>query len=262
MRKGLNALELVFTMFVLIIVVLIVIKIFTEVVNPKKLPFKDFMESAQYQQERIRCKQICDEYSTTCDNRDAAKYCLEKVHLDIEGNKRPGEKGHYNFVMNLPYCEDGLYCFHIYDCRCGNYLLDAETCKKELCQYYMDRGMDPVAAMNVMKGLTGVNWGTCPEDPKDWKLNYIPPTNYKASWWWTNAGYDSNTCEEGVSVGGCDDYCDGIVYGGITYTRAYKNSCMSSMECAGNGASFGNGANPDKTFPCTGSGSDICCCIV
>jgi len=199
MRKGVNALEIVFGMFLLIIVVFVVIRLITNFVRTDKIEaqFKDFEQSSQYNKESEQCKTLCENYNANnCNRRDAVNYCLQKVKLDIDGNSIPGEKGHGNFVRNLPYCEDGLYCFHIYDCYCSNYKLDASSCLQLLCDYYVyDEKISDRDAIKLIASKTGIHWGTCNVDTSKWKLGYEPPTTMRADWWFRDAGYYSLRCE-------------------------------------------------------------------
>jgi len=199
MRKGVNALEIVFGMFLLIIVVFIVIRLTTTFVRPEKVsaPLQSFEASTQYNDELGKCKNLCENYNANnCNRRDAVNYCLQKVKLDIDGNSIPGEKGHGNFVRNLPYCEDGLYCFHINDCYCGSYKLDKQECMKILCDYYaydeglydgtsQDTAINSISAiMNlIVFNKDGIYPGTCSKDPSKWNLGYRPQTTLYADWW-------------------------------------------------------------------------------
>lgn len=199
MKKGVNALEVVFGMFLLIVVVFIVIKLITQFVTPEKISkqLNDFNEANQAAGEIRTCKDLCESYNTNdCNLRDAAKYCLQKVNIDITGNKIPGEKSVGNFITGEPYCEDGLYCFHINDCFCGSYKLDATTCLQVLCDFYVDnQGHNPKEAIKLITGNNGINWGTCNPDPTKWgKLGFKPSADLRADWWYQNAGYYSLKC--------------------------------------------------------------------
>ncbi len=200
MKKGVGALEIIFGMFILIIVVLVLIRMFTSIVKPDKInqQLEGFESSYKMASERAACGNMCDIYRDSgCSRRDAVAFCLQKVNIDIDGNKIPGEKYHGNFVNNLPYCEDGLYCFHIMkECNCGNYKLSKENCLKILCDYYtIDEGLPGDTSLKIIKNPDrGIFWGTCDSDPRNWALGYEPPSDLQANWWWINAGYASASC--------------------------------------------------------------------
>jgi hypothetical protein len=119
--------------------------------------------------------------------------------MDIDGNKEVNEPKHANFVANMPYCEDGLYCFHIMDCSSGTYTLTAEECLNILCEYYTtDLGRSPEDAIKLItEGPQPVSYGTCEKDVSKWKTKYELTSFMKtlrADWWWTQAGYGSTSC--------------------------------------------------------------------
>jgi len=213
MRKGVNALEIVFGMFLLLIVVFVVIRLITNFVTPSKVaePLQNFDAAYRYDQERSKCKDLCDQYTTEeCNIDRAVDYCLKKINIDITGNKQTGEPNRGGFVAGLPYCEDGLYCFHIYNCKCGTFKLDAENCRKILCDYYIrEKGLyadprkyaDPSKALgvleevaNIITGFNGINFGTCNPDVNTWGVKNPPTTKLPACWWTTLAGFTDENC--------------------------------------------------------------------
>ncbi|MBU5688481.1 MAG: hypothetical protein QW350_01620 [Candidatus Aenigmatarchaeota archaeon] len=194
MRKGLNALEIVFGMLLLVIVTFVLIKLITNIVTEKKVtePLQQFDQAYKFSQEVAKCKDLCSKYLTNdCNIRDAVDYCLTKVNIDINGNKKTGENYAGGLVANLPYCEDGLYCFHIDDCSCGTYRLNPENCRKILCQYYINNiGIDPSQAAKIITGPKGINFGTCDPNIEKWNIE-LPYENYnlKPYFWTDNAQY-------------------------------------------------------------------------
>jgi hypothetical protein len=216
MPKGVNALELIFAMFILIVVAFVVIRLFTGVVSPSTLPnIQDFKETYNYQQEKQKCENLCNRFieSNCQDYSAAASYCLQKVSLSIDGNSVTGERGHYGMVANLPYCEDGLYCFHINDCTCGSVVLDAKNCLIYLQSYYMEKaGFSESATKQLICSDTGIKPGSCcPEpttcNPKQWSVkpkgfNATTYPDIDATHWWVNAGYGAYCTGVGPSGGG------------------------------------------------------------
>src|SRR3989338_2625787 len=111
MGKGVNALEIIFGMFILIIVVLVLIRIFTSIVTPSKITdqLNSFETAYQFEAQKATCTGACEAYlNNNCNRREAVDYCLKKISIDLDGDKAPGERGTGNFVRGLPYCEDGL----------------------------------------------------------------------------------------------------------------------------------------------------------
>ncbi|MBU5690181.1 MAG: hypothetical protein QXM68_03475 [Candidatus Aenigmatarchaeota archaeon] len=201
--KGVNALEIVFGALLLMIVVILVIRLLTNIVTPTKITgnLKNFEEAYNFEQEKAKCRDLCDQYiSSDYVRQYAVNYCMQKVSIDISGDKRPGQKGQYGFVANLPFCEDGLYCFHIYQCRAGNYVLDATNCGKVLCEYYVNEvGLSPDDAESLITQYSGIHPGSCPMDVNSWNIRdkptYPQGSNLNsADWWYQNANYPNDLC--------------------------------------------------------------------
>lgn len=188
--KGLNALEIVFGTFLLLIITFILINLINKIVTKKTIiePLQEFSQAYEFSQEEIKCQNLCEKYITNdCNLRDAVNYCLSKVYIDINGNKQSGESNVGGFVANLPYCEDGLYCFHLYDCTCNTYKLNPENCRKILCQYYIiEKNLQPQQAALLITGEMGINFGTCDPNVNNWNVK-LPYKNYELSpYFWTD----------------------------------------------------------------------------
>lgn len=199
-RKGIDALELVFSMFILIIVTLVLIRLFTSTVAPGKLPdTASFAQSYNYQQEINKCNTFCDSFKQNgcTSTADAVSFCQQQVSLDIDGDYKAGEIGHGGFVNHVPYCEDGLYCFHIVqNCGCGSYILSPSTCLQLMKDYYEGTlGLTQKQTYNII--LKSIYPGTCNPDTSTWPQTYnreLPgsaDTSLRADWWYCNAGYQN-----------------------------------------------------------------------
>ena len=205
MSKGVEALELIFTLFILIVVVLVVIRMFITKMSLGGIekPVENIRDAYNYDSAKSDCDNLCSKYESDCsDTQAAVKFCLQKVSIDIDGNRITGEKGHYNVVEQIPMCEDGVYCFHIKNnCMCGSYTLDAKTCLKVLCDYYTNvQDFNSTVAMKLIRN--GINWGTCEQDIQKWNIkDYTPidldPPNevwLGPDYWWVKAGYANAEC--------------------------------------------------------------------
>jgi hypothetical protein len=202
MSKGVNALEIVFAMFILIVVTLVVIRLFTGIVKQDTLPnLDDFRQAYRYSQEKSKCSNLCSDYTIGGCNDLAAAYsfCEHTISIDIDGNNVPGEKGHYGVVTSIPYCEDGLYCFHIQDCGCGNYILGPEACLQTM-RDYLTKTVPKETAEKLI--CNKIKYGTCKTDPNDWERKVpgfqsveLPDgTVLGTDYWWVHAGY-AKICE-------------------------------------------------------------------
>jgi len=265
-RKGVDALQLVFAMFILIVVTLVMIKLFTGIVKPGSLPdINDFKESYNYDKERNNCANICGTYAaSSCEDLAAAvTFCQKKVSVDIDGTFKTGEKGHYGIVNKIPYCEDGLYCFHILpDCGCGSYSLDATTCKDVMMDYYINTigFSDETTASVICKSILP---GLCKKDPRDWTekraIGYDPqlakgsdakygvgdPAVIGADYWWKKAGY-SDVC------GAISGTTTTTVSGGLQLTCTSPSA--GAIQCSWSGCSGNTLVNVgvSGSAPCEG----------
>lgn len=223
--KGINALEIVFAMFILIVVTLVVIRLFTTTVSPDYLPpIEDFRATYNYDKEKSKCENLCSYYTSKgcIDLVPAVSFCQQKVMLDIDGNHRVGEKGHGGLVAGIPYCEDGLYCFHIAECGCGSFVLTAEQCLIVMKDYYMNQlGLSENEAKQAI--INQIRPGECNPNPERWNKKfyqgYVPvkPENcavynqpdgcvLPADWWWWKAGYGQIAKEFGIVTAGMTSY--------------------------------------------------------
>jgi hypothetical protein len=267
MRKGITALELIFAMFILIVVTFVVIRLFTGVVSPSTLPnIQDFKETYNYQQEKQKCENLCSRFieSNCQDYSAAASYCLQKVSLSIDGNSVTAERGHYGMVANLPYCEDGLYCFHINDCTCGSVVLDAKNCLIYLQSYYMEKaGFNESATKQLICSDTGIRPGSCcPEpttcNPKHWSItpkgfNATTYPDIDATHWWVNAGYGAYCTGVGPSGGGGGALSLTCTGGTGTITCSWSNCDITTSGTGVLTVSMGTG--PQKHTITTPTGS-------
>ena len=209
-KKGINALEIVFAMFILIVVTLVVIRLFTTTVSKETLPNIDsFKSTYNYDKEKNRCNNLCSSFTADgcTDLSMAVAYCQERVGIDIDGNYRINEKGHGGLIAGVPYCEDGIYCFHITECGCGSYILNARNCLDVMKDYYINQmGLSEQTANQIITNK--IQPGKCNRDPNQWGKKfyegYVPvrvpddecknygldsPCNLPADWWWYKAGY-------------------------------------------------------------------------
>jgi len=209
--KGLNALEIIFTLFVLIVVVLVVVRMFITrfTFTGIEAPIRDITETYNYQAAYSTCENLCNRYEADCGNtQNAVKFCLQKANIDIDGDKIPGEGGkyHYNVVQGVPMCEDGIYCFHVKtDCACGDFRLTPKTCLSVLCDYY-EKTLGYSEDVTAQMISRGIKYGSCEPNIRYWEVEgytpvYLKDEEYTSDWtddeisymgpdhWWAKAGY-------------------------------------------------------------------------
>lgn len=261
MKKGVDALQMVFAMFILIVVTLVVIRLFTGIVKPGSLPnINDFKDTYNYDREVSSCESLCGSYTASecSDYASAVSFCQKQISIDIDGNFKTGEKRHFGIVNGIPYCEDGLYCFHIVrNCGCRGYYLDAATCRVIMLDYYKDTigFSDETAKSTICKYISP---GDCEKDPTKWTGLSLPTgfqpqpalgddTKYAtngyigADYWWKKAGYLDIGCGQTTSGGGLTLSC--------TNPAGTKDIKCSWTGCTG---------NTDVYVAYSGPGSGVC----
>jgi hypothetical protein len=169
MSKGVNALEIIFGLFVLVIVVLVVIRMFSRNVNvdPIVRELEQVQQQYDYEQAELKCSNLCSEYQlSNCDPAKAMNFCTQLVEIDLDGNNQPGEAStgvqqHGAIVAGVPYCEDGFYCFHVMStCKCGSVTLGPDTCDALMCDYLMTQSyLTEDESKSYIKKQ--INTGTC-----------------------------------------------------------------------------------------------------
>jgi hypothetical protein len=259
-------------MFILIVVTLVMIKLFTGIVKPDTLPkIDDFQQAYHYNSEKIRCGNLCNAYTSggCSETRAAVAYCREKVSIDINNDGVTGQRKAYGIVAGIPYCEDGLYCFNIYKCECSNTELDASECLGIMKDYYTEESRSEATANQVV--CNSIQPGECPKDPNLWtkKLPGFKPVVLQsgpyagqvwgADYWWKIAGYEaicgssgSTTTSTTVSSGlllechpttgatnvqcswqGCSGSTSVIVsYMGATTGNCYSGGSLAHGDCS------------------------------
>ncbi len=148
-KKGINALETIFLMFVLIIVVVVVVQMFTRfsVATKKKIgsELQEFEKRTGYEQAVDMCESLCIEYTQNRRSMESLlKFCTQRVSLDINGNDvisssepSPTDVGKRNVVLptrGYVVCEENIYCPQLVSCD----ELTIKECASRLCTYYTD----------------------------------------------------------------------------------------------------------------------------
>lgn len=201
MRKGMKALEIIFTLFVLIVVVLVVVRMFIQHMSlrPIQEPLKRWEDVNRYQAARSECEVLCENFRAAPDQLNVIKdYCTHKAAVDLNENGKTFEpKG--RIVAQVPYCEDGIYCFHLYECSAGPGLtLDATACLSYLCDYYTQQvGYTAEMAMDAIKAEITPGSPACVNDPL-LKI-MLGGVEVTPAYWWYKAGYNSPNCEQIVT---------------------------------------------------------------
>jgi hypothetical protein len=264
MRKGVDALQMVFAMFILIVVTLVMIKLFTGIVKPDTLPkIDDFQHAYNYNREVIRCGNLCNAFTTggCTDMRSAVGFCREKVSIDINGDGRTGERKAYGIIAGIPYCEDGLHCFNIYQCACGYTELDAKECLSVMKDFYTQESGSELTGKEAT--CKAIQPGECETNPNLWKkkLPGFEPATIRegkyagqvwgADYWWKLAGYPE------LNIGNCVETPSGsttTTTSGSLQFECHQITGTKDVQCSWYGCS----GNSDITVSYSGVSTGIC----
>ena len=198
MKKGMNALETIFLLFVLMIVVVITVQMFTKFtsIGQQKLgtSINNIEKVSGYQEAFQTCNTACSDYLSSRDIVDLVQYCTKSVSLDIDFN---GVKDDYEPTVSdlnsgkpvllnpIGYvvCENNVYCPQLTKCE----QLDLGTCVNRLCRYYFNTyrkfSSDSEAATQATEMIKNLyKQGDCDiEGIIDAGNGKIPPINWHKS---------------------------------------------------------------------------------
>jgi len=176
----------------------------TNYVNP-------YIESLSHSPKIGRMKQFCDNLcnaiKTATDYKDKleamASWCFTKItdygkdFIDIVLDGRPG----FFVVGGLPYCEDGVYCFHFFNCE-ADITIGFEECRKILCKYYTEvLGLSTSEASKFIKEKI-ITPGKCVVDER--LVSNVALVHSSPNWWYERffevRDEDGNLIEDFCSV--------------------------------------------------------------
>jgi hypothetical protein len=148
MRAQIKAVEIILGMFILLIVAAVLLQVFRSFMGQQTGQLQEEMIE-QNRQNSIslalqKCNNLCQQaQAASCSDLSLAKFCLEQVEIDYNGNGRKDAK-EFGQEAGIYSCEIPVYCFQLTDCqRCGisSGANGARTCKTELCSYWEQQGM-------------------------------------------------------------------------------------------------------------------------
>lgn len=188
-KKGVNALELIFTLFILIIVVLVVVNLFTKSMG-KIAPTLETEQQAWlklhgYTKAKAVCDNLCDQYSTSYSLQDAVAFCKQVSDIDLDGDLKSTENHGGVMPDGIPACEKHVYCFHIKkDCTVG-LALSPQRCWEMMCEYYRTYyGISDSDSQKLIQNF--INPGQCTIKDK--------PLGKDQNWWYSLAKFNAVDC--------------------------------------------------------------------
>ncbi len=294
--KGMQVIEIIFILIIMIIVTVVLINMFTEMMGGGKQSLSSQLndiENYQMGQEAKRtCRNLCTNFQMARGSDSAAvEYCLKAVSVDVSGDGviNDVDKGTFKLIALPPgqdnVCEEHIYCPMIggAECAYGNRRLTMMECKKTLCRFYEQQGLTP--EQSARKIAQYWQLGSCDiQDEPNWggwigslcgtdinitgaKGAIAPQTGND------NSGGGGNG-NNGGSPGVCEEFCDGAVYEGVTYTQVAVTSsgklsgCVNFLTCMGAGSDAmvfpaGSADANGRPVPCgqdEEGNAEVCCC--
>jgi len=130
--KSQMSLEMIVGLLILLVLAAVVISLILKFVRPPPPPPME-------PQLKAECERLCNEFLLYETDESAATFCSEKVRdYDWNGNGFIGDS--FTALTKLmSVCEDGVYCFHIYECKMKNgEKIDWDDCKSFMCKAYYE----------------------------------------------------------------------------------------------------------------------------
>jgi len=193
MTKAQMSLEMIIGLLILLVVAVVVIRMFLRGMESME-ELKNFKNSMDYSRFKAECEKYCTDFFMRDSTASGAQYCLKKLYPP--GSTGIGKKGlvdritiedDFPLTEAYPVCEDGIYCFHLFDCaeysQSGG--LRWADCKSILCNYFYDTYKNWTKATEMLHEKIP-NVGSCVLNKDD------------DNWW--KIYFRSNCGQEGVSA--------------------------------------------------------------
>ncbi len=171
------SLEMIIGLLILLVVAVVVIRIFLSQMKGVE-QLEDFKKTMKYREFKSDCENACYDYITSGTKSYGARFCSQRFGIPGEDINRNGKVDVFSpeeagATEMRPICEDGIYCFHIVDCRTETSKITWRDCRQILCNAYYDTYQDWNKANEKVKELVP-NPGTCslPADDNWWELYF------------------------------------------------------------------------------------------
>ncbi len=153
-RKSQGALETVFKIFILLVVVGVVVALFLSATGKLKelLGGGDVVSL-------IEAKTECDSKCTR-NSADWDDFCLEKYRMDLNKDGKTNSEYKGSEVKNIGVCESNVKCFNIVRCELPNgEILNAPKCEEILTQSFSEETSNPEKIVEMVE--EALDSGSC-----------------------------------------------------------------------------------------------------
>ena len=166
MKRGQMSLEMIIGLLILLVVAVVVIRIFLKTMSDSA-DISKVKDSLKWKEFKSQCEGICNDFKLTGSRATLAKYCYTKMGGDTDLNKNGMVDAIPADTDVLEICEDGVYCFHVFDCRSETDIIGWDDCRRVVCdewaKHYTDTQLDQkVLSLFPSEGscvlAAGENW--------------------------------------------------------------------------------------------------------
>lgn len=173
MKKGQMSLEMIIGLLILLVVAVVVIRIFLTNIQNVNKPGGDMQTRIDELGFVSQCENLCNDYLANPTRAALAKYCYTKL-TKINDLDKDGRVSSFTAATKvLPICEDGVYCFHVKECKTDHGPIDWKDCREVVCEAYVDVYGSKEAANSKVAELFKL--GTCKgiADKDNWVKLYF-----------------------------------------------------------------------------------------
>ncbi len=136
MGKGQMSIQMIVALVILLVVAVVTIRVFLKKMGEAEQPQQNMKEIIRDIGFEGQCERLCNEYKLDESTAALAKYCYTKLEGDTDLNNNGLVDSFNANTKVLPICEDGVYCFHVVECKTNTGVVDWEDCRKTVCDEY------------------------------------------------------------------------------------------------------------------------------
>ncbi len=197
MKKAQMSLEMIIGLLILLVVAVVVIRMFLGSTGNIDEPWQNVKTGLKWKEFKSECEGYCSNFKITGTKATLAKYCYTKLTGDTDLNRNAIIDSLPADTKVLEICEDGVYCFHVHECKTNTGKIDWDDCRQVVCQSYYDVYKDWDKVDEKVYELFP-NEGTCNlQEDENWWNMYFGPTPC------TDPGKPPSETPDIISLGAC-----------------------------------------------------------
>ncbi len=140
-QKGMEmAIQIFIVLFVLLAVSMLVLQLVSTQFTEQESKLKDVQRKAAFDQQMSKNRSECESLCNMGTLEEKAKFCIK--NFNFSQDETLSNYNQEDFIAGVGVCEDRVYCNMITTCKSGNQVLDMQTCKIILCNYWASKAGD------------------------------------------------------------------------------------------------------------------------